>query len=217
MEQESERVRETGSALERISQVAEHSARLVEGISRSTNDQVLAAQDLVRAMQRISEVTQQTLERTTMSRGSLEVAGAVVRALAARLAAARPVVPTESSARAGDVPHGHLVARPPADACSGGSEIAPMIDACRRHTRASLVLPIASRSSPTVSGRDGPAGKTGRRRNVRRGLGAPGRARGPGPAGRSRGARQARPPDGGLGMPGGRWSNAWPTRSASSA
>jgi twitching motility protein PilJ len=71
MQRESERVRETGSALERISQVAEHSARLVEGISRSTNDQVLATQDLVRAMQRISEVTNQTLERTTLSRTSL--------------------------------------------------------------------------------------------------------------------------------------------------
>ena len=35
-----QRVRETGAALERISEVAEHSARLVEGISRSTNDQV---------------------------------------------------------------------------------------------------------------------------------------------------------------------------------
>lgn len=72
MQRESERVRETGSALERISQVAEHSARLVEGISRSTNDQVLATQDLVRAMQRISEVTHQTLERTTLSRASLQ-------------------------------------------------------------------------------------------------------------------------------------------------
>ena len=71
MQRESERVRETGSALEHISQVAEHSARLVEGISRSTNDQVLATQDLVRAMQRISEVTNQTLERTTLSRTSL--------------------------------------------------------------------------------------------------------------------------------------------------
>ena len=71
MQRESKRVRETGSALERISQVAEHSARLVEGISRSTNDQVLATQDLVRAMQRISEVTNQTLERTTLTRTSL--------------------------------------------------------------------------------------------------------------------------------------------------
>ena len=71
MQRESERIRETGSALDRISQVADHSARLVEGISSSTNDQVLAAQDLVRAMQRISEVTQQTLERTTKSRTSL--------------------------------------------------------------------------------------------------------------------------------------------------
>ena len=47
MEQEAQRVRETGSALERISEVAEHSARLVEGISRSSNDQVLATQELV--------------------------------------------------------------------------------------------------------------------------------------------------------------------------
>ena len=38
MEQESQRVRDTGSALERISQVAEQSALLVDGISRSTND-----------------------------------------------------------------------------------------------------------------------------------------------------------------------------------
>jgi twitching motility protein PilJ len=71
MQRESERIRVTGSALERISQGAEHSARLVEGISRSTNDQVAATQDLVRAMQRISEVTHQTLERTTQARGSL--------------------------------------------------------------------------------------------------------------------------------------------------
>jgi len=71
MQRESERIRDTGSVLEHISQVAERSARLVEAISRSTNDQVLATQDLVRAMQRISEVTHQTLERTTLSRSSL--------------------------------------------------------------------------------------------------------------------------------------------------
>jgi twitching motility protein PilJ len=72
MQRESERIRGTGSALELISQVAERSARLVEGISRSTNDQVVATQDLVRAMQRISEVTHQTLERTNHSRTSLK-------------------------------------------------------------------------------------------------------------------------------------------------
>jgi twitching motility protein PilJ len=71
MEQEAQRVREAGAALERISQVAEHSAQLVDGISRSTNDQVLAAQDLVRAMQRISDVSHVTLERTTQSRESI--------------------------------------------------------------------------------------------------------------------------------------------------
>jgi twitching motility protein PilJ len=68
MQSESQRLRETGCSLERISQVAERSARLVEGISRSTRDQVQATQDLVRAMQRISEVTHQTQERTAQAR-----------------------------------------------------------------------------------------------------------------------------------------------------
>jgi methyl-accepting chemotaxis protein len=71
MEKEAQRVREAGSALERISQVAEHSAHLVDGISKSTNDQVAAAQELVRAMQRISDVSHLTLERTTQSRESI--------------------------------------------------------------------------------------------------------------------------------------------------
>lgn len=71
MEQEAQRVREAGAALERISEVAEHSAQLVDGISRSTNDQVIAAQDLVRAMQRISDVSLLTLERTNQSRESI--------------------------------------------------------------------------------------------------------------------------------------------------
>jgi twitching motility protein PilJ len=68
MEQESQRVREAGSALERISEVAEYSARLVEGISRSSNDQVMATQELVRSMQRISEVSHRTTEGTTQAR-----------------------------------------------------------------------------------------------------------------------------------------------------
>ncbi|QEH38260.1 Methyl-accepting chemotaxis protein McpS [Aquisphaera giovannonii] len=72
MQREGERVRLTGAALDRISQVAEDSARLVEAISRSTNDQVVATQELVRAMQRISDVTHETLEGTTRSRASLE-------------------------------------------------------------------------------------------------------------------------------------------------
>lgn len=71
MEQEVQRVRETGAALERISKVAEHSAQLVEGISRSSNDQVLAAQEMVRAMQRISEVSHLTLNGTNQARESL--------------------------------------------------------------------------------------------------------------------------------------------------
>ena len=71
VEQEAQRIKETGAALERISLVAESSARLVEGISKSSNDQVLAAQELVRAMQRISDVSNITLERTAQSRDSI--------------------------------------------------------------------------------------------------------------------------------------------------
>jgi twitching motility protein PilJ len=68
MEQEAQRVREAGSALDRITEVADYSARLVEGISRSSNDQVLATQELVRAMQRISEVSHRTIEGTAQAR-----------------------------------------------------------------------------------------------------------------------------------------------------
>jgi methyl-accepting chemotaxis protein len=71
MEQEAERVREAGSALERISQVAESSAQLVDGISRSSSDQVVAAQELVRAMQRISDVSHLTMERANQSREAI--------------------------------------------------------------------------------------------------------------------------------------------------
>ncbi len=68
MQGETNQLGETGRSLERIRQVAEQSARLVEGISRSTRDQVLATQEVVRSMQRISEVTHQTQERTTQAR-----------------------------------------------------------------------------------------------------------------------------------------------------
>ena len=89
-QRESQRVRETGSSLARISQVVEKSARLVEGISRSTNDQFRTTQDLVRAMQRISDVTQQTQERTSQARAFI---GALNRSCEPwqRLAAVDPV------------------------------------------------------------------------------------------------------------------------------
>jgi methyl-accepting chemotaxis protein len=77
VEREAQRAREAGAALERIREVAEHSASLVETISRSANDQVLATQELVRAMQRISEVSNQTLEHSARARQH-------VRALAQR-------------------------------------------------------------------------------------------------------------------------------------
>jgi ABC-type transporter Mla subunit MlaD len=91
MERESQRVRETGAALERISQVAESSAQLVDGISRSSNDQVLAAQELVRAMQRISDVSHLTLERSTKSRES-------IRGLAQWCERFAPLFPAETKA-----------------------------------------------------------------------------------------------------------------------
>jgi len=106
MQRESQRVHQAGSSLERISHVAEQSARLVEGISRSTNDQVLTTRELVRAMQRVSNVTSQTQERTTQAR-------AFIKALRQscepwqRLAAAPPVataaVPTPATPATGPV------------------------------------------------------------------------------------------------------------------
>jgi twitching motility protein PilJ len=74
-QRESQRIRQAGSALARISQVVEKSARLVDGISRSTNDQVVTTQELVRAMQRISDVTQHTQQRTTQARAFIKALG----------------------------------------------------------------------------------------------------------------------------------------------
>jgi twitching motility protein PilJ len=108
-QRESQRIRETGASLGRISQVVEKSALLVDGISRSTNDQVLTTQELVRAMQRISDVTQQTQERTIEARS-------FIRALNKscgpwqRLAVADPIpgvadkAPSSASLRAPEAP-----------------------------------------------------------------------------------------------------------------
>ncbi|MBX6312621.1 MAG: hypothetical protein IRY99_06830, partial [Isosphaeraceae bacterium] len=73
MDQETQRVHEAGSALERINRMAEDSARLVDGISHSANDQVLAARDLVAGMQRISEVSRLILGETTQIRQEIRV------------------------------------------------------------------------------------------------------------------------------------------------
>ncbi len=105
MEQEAQRVREAGAALERISEVAEHSALLVEGISRSTNDQVVVAQEMVRAIQRISEVSHLTLEATTRSRGYL-------REIAQCCERLRPLATLDLAATA-DADRGEKAADPP--------------------------------------------------------------------------------------------------------
>ncbi len=68
MEQEARRICEAGSALERIRQVAEDSAGLVAGITRSANDQVDATQGLVRCMQRISETAKAILGEANRAR-----------------------------------------------------------------------------------------------------------------------------------------------------
>jgi chromosome segregation ATPase len=75
VEQEAQRVREAGAALERISEVALESALLVEGISRSANDQVDSTHELVRAMQRISEVTLQTEQGSSRLRDHVQLLG----------------------------------------------------------------------------------------------------------------------------------------------
>lgn len=66
--QESERIRAAGAALDRIQDEADQSARLVEGISNSANGQVLATQELVRAMQRVAEASQRTREASAQAR-----------------------------------------------------------------------------------------------------------------------------------------------------
>jgi twitching motility protein PilJ len=75
MDRETTRVREAGSALERISRMAEDSARLVDGIFLSANDQVRATRDLVSGMQRISDVSKSILGETAEIR---EEAGVLV-------------------------------------------------------------------------------------------------------------------------------------------
>jgi methyl-accepting chemotaxis protein len=113
MQHESQRVHEAGSALERISEVAEQSARLVEGISRSTNDQVLMTRELVRAMQRVSSVTSQTQERTTQARAfitALRQSCEPWQHLAARGLAPLPLVASPVT------PAGELILRPSDDA-----------------------------------------------------------------------------------------------------
>jgi twitching motility protein PilJ len=99
MEQEAERVHEAGSALDRISAVAEHSARLVDGISRSANDQVIATQELVRSMQRISEVSHETLEGATRAREGVRLLSQLSERLrrhpSSEAAPPRPIHPGE--------------------------------------------------------------------------------------------------------------------------
>jgi twitching motility protein PilJ len=68
VEAEAVRVREAGAALERISEYADRSARLVDGISQSTQGQVRATQDLVVDAQQISEIAQQALDGATRAR-----------------------------------------------------------------------------------------------------------------------------------------------------
>jgi methyl-accepting chemotaxis protein len=73
MEREAGRLREAGAGLERISQVAERSASLVEEISHSANDQVLATQELVFAMQKVSEASCRIREVTSQARREVQV------------------------------------------------------------------------------------------------------------------------------------------------
>ena len=72
VEQEAQRVREAGAALERISEVAEHSARLVDGILAARRTiRSSPRRKLVKAMQRISAVSHQTHEGTAQARESV--------------------------------------------------------------------------------------------------------------------------------------------------
>jgi methyl-accepting chemotaxis protein len=72
MENEANRVREAGGALDRIGEFADRSAGLAEGISRSANDQVLATQDLVQAVQKMAEASQVIRAETSRFRDRAE-------------------------------------------------------------------------------------------------------------------------------------------------
>ena len=72
VEQELVRARDAGTALERISQVAEQSAGLVDGISHSAGDQVVATRDLVGAMQTIAEITHQSIDSAAFVHKNLQ-------------------------------------------------------------------------------------------------------------------------------------------------
>jgi methyl-accepting chemotaxis protein len=149
-QRESQRIRETGSSLARIRQVVEKSARLVEGISRSTNDQVLTTQDLVRAMQRISDVTQQTQERTTQARGFISALNQSCEPWQ-RLAAVDPVPAAAASGPSGaglQTPEGS----PPLGA---GHLTLPSIESSRAISSPSIWSPRASRRVRHDPGRKG--------------------------------------------------------------
>lgn len=103
---EGRRVREAGTALERISQFAELSARLVEGISHSANDQVVATQELVRAIQRISEVSNVIRDESAQLRSTAR--DLMARPTQRRLAEATP---GEGTAGAPGGPHSSRRAR----------------------------------------------------------------------------------------------------------
>lgn len=61
VDREARRVSEAGAALGRISAVAEESAKLVDGISRSATDQVMATQELVLSTQKFADVIHETV------------------------------------------------------------------------------------------------------------------------------------------------------------
>jgi methyl-accepting chemotaxis protein len=78
MEEEARRVHEAGAALGRIGDFAERTAGLADGISQSANDQVLATQELVAAMQKVAESAQVILSETSRFRGQADVLTAQV-------------------------------------------------------------------------------------------------------------------------------------------
>lgn len=73
VDREAKRVSEAGAALERISAVAEESAKLVDGISRSANDQVVATQELVLSTQKFADVIHETVIASNKAHEQVEL------------------------------------------------------------------------------------------------------------------------------------------------
>ena len=115
VEREVSRVREAGAALERINEASERSAALVDGISRSANEQVAATSQVVNMMTEVLQITQQTVGDAAMTREHVMMLARNCDQLQ-RLAALDPSYAALGGVRAAAKPRGGVINPIPAPA-----------------------------------------------------------------------------------------------------